>query len=123
MLETLVISVFLILGGYGFWYFFKAKTYQPLELNDLSLMWKLHKHRNHCSASTIEKILLKNGEAVGYECSCGYKYHQKRLITQRAHNFANKQISPKISNTLSGFNGINKPVNMQGLPYISVEQI
>ena len=87
MLEILTAGTLATLGAYSTWYFFKAQTYHPLTLDELALMWKSHKHTAGCNASNIETLLIKNNEVVGYQCSCGAKYYQKRLITQRVHKF------------------------------------
>jgi len=59
MLAALVLSSWLILGAYCFWLLFKAKTYQPLALDDLALTWKLHKGLTGCKASRVHSLLMK----------------------------------------------------------------
>jgi hypothetical protein len=80
----------LLLGGfwaalavYCVWYFFLAKTLQPLTLDDLALMWRLHKQQAGCKALRIHSLLEKNNEVVGFKCECGFEFQQRRLITQR----------------------------------------
>ena len=80
----------LLLGGfwvalavYCFWYFFLAKTFQPLTLDDLAFMWRLHKQQAGCKASRIHSLLERNNEVVGFRCECGFEFQQKRLITQK----------------------------------------
>lgn len=85
MLSLLMVSSWLVLGAYSFWFFFKAKTFQPLTLNDLALMWKLHKQQTGCTASRIHSLITKNNEVVGFKCDCGYTFLQKRLISQKVH--------------------------------------
>jgi len=92
MLDLLLWSSWFILGAYSFWYFFKAKTFQPLSLDDLALTWKLHKQKTGCTASCIHSLLTKNNEIVGFECDCGHEYLQKRLITQKVRK---QRVSPK----------------------------
>lgn len=82
----------LLLGGfwvalvvYCFWYFFLAKTFQPLTLDDLALMWRLHKQQAGCRALQLHSLLERNGEIVGFRCECGFEFQQKRLITQRVN--------------------------------------
>lgn len=72
-----------ILGAYGFWFLFKAKTFHPLTLDDLALTWKLHKQQTGCTASRIYTLLIKNEEVTGFKCNCGYEFLQERLITQK----------------------------------------
>ncbi len=102
MLELLLLASWLILGLYIFWFLFKAKTFQPLTLNDLALGWKLHKHQTGCKASRIDSLLVKNDEIVGFRCSCGYEFLQKRLITQKAPAYAKTRIT-----SLQTLNGEN----------------
>jgi hypothetical protein len=80
----------LLLGGfwvalavYCFWYFFLAKTFQPLTLDDLALMWRLHKQQAGCKALRIHSLLERNHEVVGFRCECGFEFQQERLITQK----------------------------------------
>jgi hypothetical protein len=83
MLEELVFGFWFALGVYVFWFVVKAKTFQPLTLDDLALTWKLHKHQSGCKSSWIRDLLLRNDEVVGFKCECGHEFLQKRLITQR----------------------------------------
>jgi len=83
LLELLLWGFWLALAVYCFWYFFLAKTFQPLTLDALALMWRLHKQQTGCTASRIHSLLERNNEVVGFKCECGYEFQQKRLITQR----------------------------------------
>jgi len=67
------------------WFLFKAKTVQPLTLDDLALTWKVHKQQKGCNASRIHSLIKENDEIVGFRCECGYEFIQKRLISQRSH--------------------------------------
>lgn len=69
--------------AYALWFLFKAKTVQPLTLDDLALTWKVHKKQKGCNASRIHSLIKENDEIVGFRCDCGYEFIQKRLITQR----------------------------------------
>jgi hypothetical protein len=62
---------------------FKAKTVQPLTIDDLALTWKVHKQQKGCTASRIHSLIKENDEIIGFRCDCGYEFIQKRLITQR----------------------------------------
>jgi hypothetical protein len=84
LLELLASGFWLTLMVYCFWYLFKAKTFQPLTLDDLALTWRLHKQQTGCKASRIHSLLTRNNEVVGFECECGFEFQQKRLITQKA---------------------------------------
>ena len=82
----------LLMGGFWFallayalWFFFRAKTVQPLTLDDLALTWKVHKQQKGCTASCIHSLIKENDEVVGFRCECGYEFIQKRLISQKSH--------------------------------------
>jgi len=83
LLGFLLVGFWLALGVYCFWYFFIAKTVQPLTLDDLALIWQLHKQQTGCKSQRIHSLLESNNEVVGFKCDCGYEFRQKRLITQR----------------------------------------
>jgi len=89
MLELLVLVPWLIFGGYSLWFFLQAKTLEPLTLDELVILWKLHKKEARCNApiSQLEPVMLAGShqnEFVGFRCTCGYKYLSKRPITQKA---------------------------------------
>ena len=85
LLDLLMLGFWLALVAYVLWFLFKAKTSQPLNLDDLALTWKLHKQQKGCTASRIHSLMTENEEVVGFRCDCGYEFIQKRLITQRSH--------------------------------------
>jgi hypothetical protein len=85
LLILLVGGFWFALVAYVLWYLFKAKTVQPLTLDDLALTWKVHKQRDGCNASRIYSLIKENDEVVGFRCECGYEFIQKRLITQNPH--------------------------------------
>jgi hypothetical protein len=85
LLDLLMWGFWLALTAYAMWFLFRAKTFQPLTLDDLALMWKLHKQNTGCTASRINSMLKNDDEVVGFRCDCGYEFIQKRLITQRVH--------------------------------------
>lgn len=87
-MDLLVWSAWLILGTYIFWFLFKAETLQPLTLDELVMLWKLHRQRSGCNApiSKVEPIIRSShheNEFVGFRCKCGYEYLSKRLVTQK----------------------------------------
>ncbi|MCJ7763402.1 hypothetical protein MUP38_08125 [Candidatus Bathyarchaeota archaeon] len=84
LLELLIVGFWLSFTGYCCWYFFKAKTFQPLTLDDLALTWRMRKQQTSCTASRIQNLLTRNNEVEGFKCECGYEFQQKRLITQKA---------------------------------------
>ena len=46
-------------------------------------MFKMHKRQAGCTGTKISNFLLEKGKVVGFRCECGYKYEQKRLLTQK----------------------------------------
>ena len=92
ILEILVSVTWICLFLYCVWFFFRAKTYQPLTMDNLALQWKVHKQKTGCKAKLIQSMIKDDNEIVGFKCSCGYEFRQKRLITQkiRIHGMENK---------------------------------
>ena len=82
LLEPLMLSSWLALAVYTMWYFFKAKTLQPLTLEDPALTWQFHKKQTGCTASRLNSLLTRKDEVVGFKHDCGYEFQQKRLISQ-----------------------------------------
>jgi len=83
-IEILAIVALVAFGAYCYWYFFVAKTVQPLKRSEVDLMWKLHKKQAECAGSRIKDLLRDKGGIVGFRCECGYEFKQQRLITQEA---------------------------------------
>ncbi len=84
LLDLLTFGFWITLGVYAVWFFFKAKTVQPLTIDDLALTWKLHKQQSGCKSKRVHGLIKENDEIVGFKCDCGYEFIQKRLITQRS---------------------------------------
>jgi hypothetical protein len=82
-LEFLVTVLIVVFGACCYWYFFDAKTEQPLTKEEVELMWKLHKKQTECTGSRKDFLMNKDG-IVGFRCECGYQFKQERLITQEA---------------------------------------
>jgi hypothetical protein len=97
MLEIMLGSAWFLLGAYALWFVSRAKTFQPLTLDELALSWRLHKSETNCKASHIHDLLVKNDKIVGFKCDCGYVYLQKRPITQKAHLNTQNNKPPTIS--------------------------
>jgi len=92
MLLYLLLGFWLAFTVYCFWFFFMAKTLQPLTWDNLALTWRLHKQQTGCTASRVHSLLTRNDEVVGFKCWCGYEFSQRRLITQRV-------LKPRVSKT------------------------
>jgi hypothetical protein len=87
MLDVLVVWIFwFVFGAYSFWFVTRAKKPQPLTLDELVILWKVHKQQARCSAplSRLKPIIdSRSNEFSGFRCECGYQYLSKRLILQR----------------------------------------
>lgn len=86
MLGLLTWAFWFAFGGYSIWFFTKAKMLHPLTLDELVILWKLHKQQTGCQASLakVDPVTVPHSdEFVGFKCDCGYQYLSKRLITQR----------------------------------------
>lgn len=123
MLEIVAGCVWVSLGAYVYYFIFRAKEFQPLTLDDLALIWRIHKHQNGCRASQIHDLLLKKGQVVGFKCDCGHQYLQKRLITQKA------RVSVRSSKLLSISEDKNSPAKKNGamrnlgLSYSNIKEV
>ena len=62
LLEMLMWGSWFALTVYVLWFFFMAKTSQPLDLDNLALTWKLHKQKAGCTASRIQSLMIENEE-------------------------------------------------------------
>ena len=95
MLEIMLCGVWFLFGAYAFWFVSRAKTLQPLTLDELALAWRLHKREAKCKASQIHDLLVRHNKVVGFKCGCGYEFIQKRPISQKVHRHArgNKPLS------------------------------
>jgi len=123
VLNLLMASSLLILGGYSLWFFFKAKTFQSLTLDDLALTWKMHKQKTECKAANIHTLLLRNNEVVGFKCECGNEFLQKRLITQKAHTYTKTSIVPLISQKIASPLQAKGSLQNLGLHYSNIKEI
>jgi hypothetical protein len=87
MLDFIMWPLWSAFGAYCFWFFTRAKKLEPLTLDDLVVLWKIHKQQTGCHApiSRVEPIIDGHSdEFSGFRCECGYQYASKRLIAQRA---------------------------------------
>jgi len=85
LLYVLMFGFWIALAGYVLGFPFKAKTVQPLTIDDLALTWRVHKQQKGCNASRIHGLIKENDEVIGFRCDCGYEFIQQRLISQRPH--------------------------------------
>ena len=95
MIQGILVPILWIsLGIFTIRFLFKAKTFQPLSLDDLALTWKLHKQKNKCKSKHIKELLRNKNEVIGFKCECGYEFKQERLITQDIHKPAFFNLKP-----------------------------
>jgi len=123
MLDLVVWALWFILGAYSLWFFSKAKTFQPLTLNNLALTWKLHRQQTGCTASRIHSLLTKNNEVVGFKCECGYEFLQKRLITQKVHTYTQISVSSISSKFAGPLEKTQGSLQNLGLPCLYIKEI
>jgi hypothetical protein len=83
LLELFMVGCWILLVVYVLWFIFKAKTVQPLTLDDLALTWRVHKQQKGCTVSRINSLIKENEEVIGFRCDCGYEFIQKRLLSQK----------------------------------------
>jgi hypothetical protein len=86
MLDLLLYLLWFAFGAYSAWFFTQAKKLQPITLDELVILWKLHRLHEGCDApiSKVEAVIEPHSdEFVGFQCQCGYRYLSERLITQR----------------------------------------
>jgi len=79
MLEILASTLWLCFAAYAIWYLTSAKHYAPLTPSEAKILWKIHKQNTQCGAEAWREI-RRGGNMVGFECECGYKHVQKRLV-------------------------------------------
>jgi len=82
-IEILMALLWLTLAAYSSWFLLKAKTLQPLTLENLAIKWKLHKQETGCTTKRLHSMIKRKNKIIGFKCNCGYEFLQQRLITQR----------------------------------------
>lgn len=116
-------GVWFLLGGYAFWFLSKAKTYQPITLDELACAWKLHKREAGCNASQIHDLLIKKDQVVGFKCDCGYEWLQKRPISQKVHLAAQKDKPQSVSEIEGLLKEDDVPAPDLGVSYLNVKRV
>jgi hypothetical protein len=123
MLEIMLGSAWFLLGAYAFWFVSRAKTFQPLTLDELALSWRLHKRETKCKASHIHDLLVRNDKIVGFKCDCGYVYLQKRPITQKPHLHAQNSKPLTIGKIEESLQERTRPAPDSGIHYLNIKKI
>lgn len=86
MLDVLMWIFWFLLGVYSFWFVTRAERLQPLSLDELVMLWKMHNQQARCNTplSRVKPVIdSRSTEFSGFRCDCGYTYLSKRLIVQR----------------------------------------
>jgi hypothetical protein len=86
MTDFLMWALWFVFGAYCVWFLTKAKRPGALTLDELVILWKVHKQKSGCNAplSKVEPIVnSRTSEFSGFRCKCGYQYQSHRLIVQR----------------------------------------
>jgi len=86
MTDFLMWALWFVFGAYSVWFVTKAKRPQALTLDELVLLWKIHKQQSGCDTPLSKMDPITNShtnEFSGFRCRCGYKYQSQRLIVQR----------------------------------------
>ena len=129
MLETIIGNIWIVLGlwialgAYTLWYFFGAKTIQPLSLDALAITWKLHKKQTGCTAPQLNTILVNKNKVVGFKCDCGYNYMQKRLIAQKASSDMQTNLVPMLSHKITNVVEAKRSLQKLGVEYSSIRKV
>ncbi len=85
----MVDSIVLMLAGWlGFavcavWCISSVKRNVPITHGDAKLMWRMHRRSVGCVGHKWKPIRRSKGKIVGFQCSCGYEYTQKRPLVSR----------------------------------------
>ena len=65
--------------AYMTWYFAAGKQYASLTLNEIRILWKIHKQNSNCKGKKWQAIRHKD-KIIGFECECGFKHIEKRPL-------------------------------------------
>jgi hypothetical protein len=114
MLGLLSVCTWFALASYATWFFFIAKTEQPLTINELALKYKTHKQQTMCNTPQIQTIIVKNNNIIGFECKCGFRFVQERLLTQRISSYKPYRIW--------NLQEMKLLLNKVGLQYVSIRK-
>lgn len=79
MLEIIVPVAWAVFLMYTVWYFTSARHYAPLSLQEVKMLWKIHKRNAQCASQRWREIRRRD-KIIGFECGCGYKHVQKKPI-------------------------------------------
>jgi len=98
MLEYLAWAFWFLLGAYTFWFLTRVKKSEPLTLDEIVILWKIHRIETGCKSpiSKVEPITDKYSKEIsGFKCACGYSHMSSHLLVQRrAYEYNMFAISP-----------------------------
>jgi len=66
--------------------FYTSQKFSPITLDELVILWKLHRLHADCDTSISKVKVVKqphSNEFVGFQSLCRYQYVLKSLIAQR----------------------------------------
>lgn len=79
LMELMLVSVTCV-GVCGALGLTAAKRTVPITIEDVKVMWTLHKQNSNCKCRKWRPLQHKKGKVIGFQCECGYKYKQKKPI-------------------------------------------
>jgi len=103
--------------------YFKRLAPEKFWRIDICSSWKIHKKQTGCTASRMKTILVKNNNAIGFKCDCGFNYLQKRLITQKSHFFTKTNIAPQVSHKIMNHVETKRSLQKMGVEYSQIQKI
>ena len=79
VVEILTFVVWSCFIAYIAWYFTVARSLAPITTEEARILWRIHRKDHNCNSE--EWRVIKHGnKIVGFICTCGYKYLQRRPI-------------------------------------------
>lgn len=121
--ELLLASIWLSLGAYSRWYFFKAETLQPLALEDLVLAFELHKKKMKCPSQRAHTLFVKDRGIVGFQCGCSYTYLHKKMLFRRLFKKERMSLPHKTHYKLSNLFETKNRLKELGLQYHKIKML
>lgn len=89
----IITSIFwMIFGCYLFWYITSAMHNVFISRADANALWKIHKGNQLCNRKRWKVITQKGKKIIGFECSCGYSYSQKKLVISSSPRYTSQKI-------------------------------
>jgi hypothetical protein len=86
MLEYFAWAFWFLFCVYTSWFMTRAKKSEPLTLDEVVILWKIHRLETGCKypLSKVQLTTDKHSkETSGFKCACGYFYMSSRLLVQK----------------------------------------